>query len=37
MMTPANALVSGRGLRVVEAGGKLRAAFRIGVEEIRKP
>ena len=37
MMTPSNALVSGRGLRVVEAGGTFRAAFRIGVEEIRKP
>jgi len=37
MTAPANALVSGHGLRVVEAGGTFRAAFRIGVEEIRKP
>jgi hypothetical protein len=37
MMTPANALVSGRGLQVVLAGGKFRAPFRIGGEEIRQP
>jgi len=37
MTAPANALVSGHGLRVVEAGGTFRAAFRIGVEETRKP
>jgi len=34
MTAPANALVSGRGLRVVEPGGRLRAGFRIGVVEI---
>jgi aldose 1-epimerase len=33
MTAPANALVSGRGLRVVEPGGRLRAGFRIGVVE----
>jgi aldose 1-epimerase len=33
MTAPANALVSGRGLRVVEPGGELRATFRIGVVE----
>jgi len=31
MMAPANALVSGRGLRVLEAGDECRAVFRIGV------
>jgi len=34
MTAPANALVSGRGLRVVEPGGRLHAGFRIGVVEI---
>jgi aldose 1-epimerase len=34
MTAPANALVSGRGLRVVEPGSRLQAAFRIGVVEI---
>jgi len=37
MTAPANALVSGHGLRIVEAGATFRAAFRIGVGEIRKP
>jgi len=37
MMTPANALVSGRALQVVRAGGTFRATFRIGGEEIRQP
>ena len=34
MTAPADALVSGRGLRMVEAGGKFRATFMIGVVEI---
>jgi len=34
MTAPANALMSGRGLRMVEPGGRLRATFRIGVVEI---
>ena len=31
MTAPANALASGRGLRLVEAGGAFRAVFRVGV------
>jgi hypothetical protein len=34
MTAPANALVSGRGLRLVEPGGRLRTGFRIGVVEM---
>jgi len=32
MTAPTNALASGRGLRLVEPGGRFRTAFRIGVE-----
>ena len=32
MMAPTNALATGLGLRLVEAGGMFRAAFRVGVE-----
>jgi hypothetical protein len=32
MTAPTNALASGRGLRVVEPGGRFRAAFRIRVD-----
>jgi galactose mutarotase-like enzyme len=35
MTAPANALASGRGLRLVEAGGTFRATFRIRVDEAR--
>jgi aldose 1-epimerase len=34
MTAPANALVSGRGLRVVEPGGLFRATFRVNVQEL---
>jgi aldose 1-epimerase len=34
MTAPTNALGSGRGLRIVEAGAEFRTAFRIGVEKI---
>jgi aldose 1-epimerase len=34
MTAPANALVSGRGLRLVEPGGLFRATFRVNVEEM---
>jgi galactose mutarotase-like enzyme len=32
MTAPTSALTSGRGLRLVEPGGKFRAVFRIGIE-----
>ncbi len=35
MTAPTNALGSGRGLRIVEAGAEFRTAFRIGVEKIK--
>ncbi len=34
MTAPANALVSGRGLSVVEPGGEWRAAFRLRIEDV---
>ena len=34
MTAPANALVSGRGLSVVQPGGEWRAAFRLRVEDV---
>ena len=34
MTAPANALVSGRGLRLVEPGGLFRATFRVNVQEM---
>jgi galactose mutarotase-like enzyme len=34
MTAPTNALTSGRGLRIVQPGAELHAAFRIGVQEI---
>jgi aldose 1-epimerase len=34
MTAPANALVSGRGLRLVEPGGSFRATFRVNVQEM---
>jgi hypothetical protein len=34
MTAPANALVSGRGLRLVEPGGLFRATFRVTVKEM---
>jgi aldose 1-epimerase len=37
MTAPTNALVSGRGLRMLPAGGQFRAAFRIRIEEDRAP
>lgn len=36
MTAPANALVSGLGLRFVEPGGRFRVAFRIGVESVAR-
>jgi aldose 1-epimerase len=35
MTAPANALVSGQGLRLVEPGGSFRAAFRVRVDDAR--
>jgi aldose 1-epimerase len=35
MTAPANALVSGRGLRLVEPGDMFRTTFRVNVQEIR--
>ena len=35
MTAPANALVSGRGLRLVEPGGLFRATFRVTVQEMQ--
>ena len=35
MMAPANALASGRSLRVVAPGGERRAVFRIGVARVQ--
>jgi aldose 1-epimerase len=34
MTAPANALVSGRGLRLIEPGGLFRATFRVNVQEL---
>jgi aldose 1-epimerase len=34
MTAPINALMSGRGLRLVEPGGLFRATFRVNVKEI---
>jgi len=34
MTAPANALISGRGLRLIEPGGMFRATFRVGVEAL---
>jgi len=34
MTAPTNALVTGRGLRLVEPGGKFHTAFRVGVESL---
>jgi hypothetical protein len=34
MTAPANALISGRGLHLVEPGGLFRATFRVNVQEM---